>query len=285
VYAWDRSVLKWSIRVTRVAATASTRSAASPSSTPPSTEATLAQAGCRADSLGAGAACIKAVVKRSATLAVAVAVATLAVFATGCINKGEMRVLPPRPAPAQRQVAAPAPAQPVPEGHGRLLVDTTDGSMSVNARFKQGFVAPGNKPSSSRQGELCTTPCGADLPFGRYELFLYAPGQHGGDSFEVDVTEGTTHVLRAPTRTTAPTFVDTSSGVMIAAGIALMSLSPAILVAGVDEETDTISGGAVAGTVALFSVGAVLAIWGYLNNVEKTRGTTEPGASTIWRTP
>lgn len=108
------------------------------------------------------------------------------------------QVLEPRKPPPRTMPVVTFPAQPAGPGEGRLVVDSVDGPMHVRAQNLERFegAAPGPVPA----GTLCTTPCVADLPLGRYRLHL--SGLVGDpahdDVVEVEVREGVNVIRRAP---------------------------------------------------------------------------------------
>jgi len=95
-----------------------------------------------------------------------------------------VRMLPSRAIP--RRVLPPSvvePASSPPPGHGRVLVDVTDGPTDVEEVVARGKVAQkrtvlvGGVPHASTTMEdmemtkrLCQTPCYLDLPYGRHDL-------------------------------------------------------------------------------------------------------------------
>ncbi len=192
---------------------------------------------------------------------------------SGCA--GEPRILEPRTPPPRQVPSVALPQSAPPAGHGRVIVDTTDGPMRVTAEYDPSFVPPGSQPAVTRTGELCTTPCVADLPVGRYRLFFMATqGESRGDSDDLQVAQGLTFYRRAPGTYTAPSINNE-----IAPG-AIIVLGTVLLVAGTFMSTSRDPG--TNGLVVLgagFAATTAGGIWFY----NASRAVQQQGATTIWR--
>lgn len=103
-----------------------------------------------------------------------------------------VREIPPPATPE----AVPPPmgeAPPVPEGHGRLIVDVVDGPTEVRRMSTVSVVVGMDKDreitaSTTANESLCVAPCIVDLPLGRHVL---AFPMHGTRRLEMDtVTVG-----------------------------------------------------------------------------------------------
>jgi hypothetical protein len=161
---------------------------------------------------------------------------------------------------------------------GRLLVDTTDGPMRVTLQYDPRFSPPGASPPFSRTGELCTTPCAADLPFGAYRVFLASAGsEQRGDTDDLVIDAGLNVYRRAPGRYEAPTVADrVGPTFVLIAGMAAM-LGGGILLAG--------DGDKKAPGVALLAIGVGVSIGGGVWLYDASRATTQRGATTFFRRP
>lgn len=98
-----------------------------------------------------------------------------------------VRQLPPpaTPEPVAPQLQA---MPPVPEGHGRLIVDVVDGPTEVRRMTTTSVVVGMDKDrpitaSSTSSESLCVAPCAVDLPLGRHVL---AFPMHGSGRLEMD---------------------------------------------------------------------------------------------------
>jgi hypothetical protein len=172
------------------------------------------------------------------------------------------------------------PAAPVPEGRTRVVLMTTDGPMRITARADTEFVPPGTNAPPTRMGELCTTPCIADLPPGQYKLYLNAPDGTGDvDMLTVPATSGVTYYERAPGRFESPKWPLLATA-LIGVGVGLL-VGGAILA----SSPDTSSSGQQAGGYALLIGGGALAIVGGALWYDSSRGATRDGATSVWSEP
>jgi hypothetical protein len=158
-----------------------------------------------------------------------------------------------------------------------VIVDTTDGPMRVTAQYDPSFVPPGAPPIAGRTGELCTTPCVADLPLGRYRLFfLAAQGESRGDSDDLQVAPGVTFYRRAPGTYTAPSINNQiPPTAIIILGVALL-VTGSLMSARKDPEAP--------GLVLLgagFAATTAGGIWFY----NASRAVQQQGATTTWTQP
>ena len=108
-----------------------------------------------------------------------------AVLSTGCVGHR-----PPPAVPAAQMPNLELPPTPPPNGYGRVVLDTTDGSFAVESVEGQSFGAGVNATHTRR---LCQTPCAVDLSFGQHEL-RFIDGNRRGDTL-IDV-QGETTVVR-----------------------------------------------------------------------------------------
>jgi hypothetical protein len=194
---------------------------------------------------------------------------------SGAPRQLEARTPPPRELPPVEM-----PATPPPEGHGRVVFDTTDGRMRVTAQYDPRFAPPGHVAPSSRTGELCDTPCVADLPLGTYRLFL--SGQVGdgirGDSDDLEVKEGVTVYRRAPGKYTTPTFGEAIlPGIVLAVGLTAAAVGAAVMAQRDADGSAMVAGGTTFGLGVLISVGS--GIWLY----NATRAEQQEGSTTVWQ--
>jgi hypothetical protein len=173
------------------------------------------------------------------------------------------------------------PPSPPAAGNGRVVLDTTDGPMRVFMEADPSFVPPGAKAPPSRSGELCVTPCVADLPVGKYRLFMSAEGgeQHG-DTDDLLVGEGVTYYRRAPGKYTTPTIPEkVPPWLVIGLGAVLMPVGFALAVSSAAPNGG--SGDPVPGLL-LVGAGIGLGIGGGVWLYEASRATRQRGATTTW---
>jgi hypothetical protein len=158
----------------------------------------------------------------------------LFVFVAGC--HGEPKTLEPRTPPPRGAAPVTLPPTPVPDGYGRVILNGSDGPMKITARADTTFVPPGHPVPPNRTGDLCTTPCIADLPVGRYELYMTsADGSYAhGDTDMLDVTEGVTHYERAPGKFVQPKWIPVLPTLVVAVGVAA-ALGGGALLTGKDD--------------------------------------------------
>ena len=126
----------------------------------------------------------------------------LVLIASALMACSNVVVLPPRHAPPQAMPAIAMPATPVPEGHGRVVIDTSDGPMDVVAQTTASFTS--NVPP--RSGFLCRTPCAVDLPLGSYTLYFSGLSADAarGDVARLEVRPGINVLRRAPGKYQTP---------------------------------------------------------------------------------
>jgi hypothetical protein len=196
-------------------------------------------------------------------------VAVIACALTACSS---VKVLPPRHAPAQAMPAVAMPATPVPAGHGRVVIDTSDGPMDVVAQTTASFtsnVAP-------RSGFLCRTPCVVDLPLGSYTLYFSGLAKESarGDVARLDVREGINVLRRAPGKYEPPEEGSDFGVVLFVTGISALSLGVAL--AAISDEP--VPGIAVATLGAGVTVGGIALMPG-------KRAEQQEGATTTWNVP
>lgn len=166
------------------------------------------------------------------------------------------------------------PSAPVPEGHGRVVLDTTDGPMDVVARTDAAFVASAEVPS--RSGFLCRTPCVVDLPIGAYTL--YFSGLEGdaarGDVTRLEVRDGLNVLRRSPGKYQAPEDANALGVTLAVLGSTMLGIGIALAVS--TEEVPAgvgLSIGGTAGTVG----GIALAM--------PKRAEQQEGATSAWNVP
>jgi hypothetical protein len=202
--------------------------------------------------------------------------ALCALVVVGC--KGEPKVLEPRSPPPRATPPIALPSQPVPAGYGRVVLHGTDGRLRITARGDTAFVPPGTNVPPTRTGELCVTPCVADLPYGNYRLFMSsADGSYSQtDTDDLSVREGITYHVRAPGKYEPPTWLPVlPTVVLIAASVAVLG---GATLASRDEENRT------AGFV-LIGAGVAVGIGGGLLYYDASRGARQDGATTEWNEP
>jgi hypothetical protein len=164
------------------------------------------------------------------------------------------------------------PSTPPAERYARVIIDTTDGPMLVTARYDPSFVPPGGPPTTTQSGELCTTPCFADLPVGKYRFYLSAAAgtdPSAGDTDDVTLAEPGVYVYRrAPGRydTPSPTDQIGPAGVIIVSTVAI----------GGDDANQAAGGALVIGGIAGNIAGGV---WAY----EASRAVKQDGRATLFR--
>jgi len=120
-------------------------------------------------------------------VAVRIVAATLmtSVLSTGCVGHR-----PPPAEPAAQMPNLELPPTPPPNGHGRVILDTTEGSFAVEA-VEGHSVGVGVSATHTRL--LCQTPCAVDLTFGQHELQFTDGGRRGEAVIDV---QGETTVVR-----------------------------------------------------------------------------------------
>lgn len=208
-----------------------------------------------------------------------VAYACLAITALlGCA--GEPRVLEPRAPPPRATPAVQLPSAPPRPGEGRVVLDTVGEPMRVTVQADLGFVPPGAPTTPSRTGELCLTPCAADLPFGRYRLFLSSPSGEHGDADDLTVGEGLTIYRRAPGKYVTPSVANRAGPiVVIVLGLALASVGLTI------ASATAANNGSPAPALVLGGAGLAAAAVGWAWLYDASRAIQQSGATTTWREP
>lgn len=194
---------------------------------------------------------------------------------------GEPRVLPPRTPPARQLPALALPRTPVAADHGRVVLDTTDGPMRVVAEYDPSFAPPGAPPVTTRTGELCVTPCVADLPVGRYRLYLSSVSGDGrGDTDDLVVGEGLSAYRRAPGKYTTPTITNgIAPGALLIASMLAIAFGGALL-----GQSDG-DGGSTPGGLVLVGAGVGGLIGGGIWAYDASRAEQQEGSSTTWQVP
>jgi hypothetical protein len=175
------------------------------------------------------------------------------------------------------------PPSPPARGTGRVVFDTTDGPMRVSITSDPTFVPPGGSAPPSRSGELCLTPCVADLPQGKYRLFMYAEGgQQAGDSDDLVVGEGMTVYRRAPGKYTTPTITErVPPAIVTVLGVVLFSVGLSLTTVSAAPSTNGSSNSPLPGLL-LGGIGLGLGIGGGVWFYETSRATRQRGATTMW---
>jgi len=149
--------------------------------------------------------------------------------------------------------------------------------MRISVRADESFIPPGMSVPPNRSGELCTTPCVADLPAGRYKLFLVSADGSvpGGDVDTLEVRKGgVNYYVRSPGRSEPRTWLPALPVVMsIAGSIALIG---GLALLSTDEDSNKVAGGLLlgGGTIAIVAGGIVY--------YDASRGTQQEGATTSW---
>lgn len=165
-----------------------------------------------------------------------------------------------------------------PAGFGRVVLHGKDGPMRVVVQADPSFIPPGSAVPPTRTGELCpSTPCAADLPVGRYRLFLTsADGSFmHGDTDDLVVTEGVTYYVRAPGRYEAPHWIHAYPALLLAGAVALV-IGGSVLAS---EPGDTNRGVGIATMLG----GAGLGVWGGIELYDESRAKQQNGATTVWK--
>jgi hypothetical protein len=189
-------------------------------------------------------------------------------------------VLLPRAPPPRELPPIGLPSAPVPPGQARVVLDTTDGPMRVSVQSDPTFVPPGADRPPSRAGELCITPCVADLPMGRYRLFLSSTGADSrGDTDDILLGHGTTVYRRAPGKYETPSLTNAiPPAILVTLGIVLVVWSP--LVAAATDDSGTRTAG-----IALTGLGLASLVGGGIWLYDSRRAVEQEGATTLWQEP
>jgi hypothetical protein len=179
------------------------------------------------------------------------------------------------------------PPSPPPAGEGRIVLDTTDGPMHLSMASDPSFVPPNARAAPSRAGELCLTPCVADLPFGKYRLFMTGENGEHGDTDDLIVGEGLTVYRRAPGKYTTPTIPErVGPAILLGLGITLftvglvMASSSAASSAAAPQGSS--SGESAVPGLLLGGAGVALSIGGGVWLYEASRAIRQRGATTSW---
>lgn len=167
-----------------------------------------------------------------------------------------------------------------PGGYGRVVLHGTDGPMHIVAQADASFVPPGHSVPPTRTGDLCpSTPCVADLPVGRYKLYLSSADgafKHG-DTDELMVTEGVTYYVRAPGRYEPPEWLAPLPIVLLTGAVGLL-VAGTVLAANEHGSSDSRTAGYV-----MLGGGAAIGVWGSIELYESSRAKQQDGATTTWR--
>ena len=192
-------------------------------------------------------------------------------------------VLDPRTPPAREMPAVALPSTPPAPGAARVVLDTLDGPMRVSVQSDTTFVPPGSSRPPSRVGDLCVTPCVADIPAGRYTLFLAPTAANArGDTDDAIFGEGLNVYRRAPGKYETPSLGGlVLPGIVMVAGWVLATFGMVLAIAanGPNADTNRAVGGIMLGTGVAAGIGGI--IWMY----ESNRATQQDGATTAWRVP
>jgi len=201
--------------------------------------------------------------------------------ATSVACAGAPKVLPPREPPPPVQPYVQMPSQPVQPGYARVVLDAVDQPMRVAVRYDPNFIPPGGRPDTSKSGPLCVTPCVADLPTGRYRLYLSSLGDGdtgSGDTDDVEFSPGYYVYLRAPGRYETPSQSAQVLPVLVMTlGLTTMLLGSLGLGDAYSHSTNPAGGYAVLALGLGGTIGG--AIWWY----DSSRAIRQEGATSLWR--
>ena len=191
---------------------------------------------------------------------------------------GAPKELPPRTPPSRAQPLE-LPGDPIPEKHGRLVLNGTDGPLKVSARGNTVFIPAGRQSAPSQTGELCVTPCIVDLPAGKYRLFMTsADGSYDrGDTDNIEVREGVNFYVRAPGKFEPPTWIHILPNLVIVTGVLMVAVG-----AGLSNQE---SGDGQTLGLGLMVGGVAVGVGGGLLLYDASRGSHQEGASTRWWQP
>jgi hypothetical protein len=191
---------------------------------------------------------------------------------------GEPRTLEPRSPPPRQMPAVALPPTPLAPGQARVVFEGIDGPMRLSVQSDPTFVPPGADRAPSRVGELCVTPCVADLPAGRYRLFLAPTGSvSSGDTDDITVSPGLTVYRRAPGKYETPSFANAiPPALLLTVSLVLTVWAPLIAAASNDSGTRT-GWLAVAGLAVAGDIGG--GFWLY----DSRRAIQQQGATTLWQ--
>ena len=171
------------------------------------------------------------------------------------------------------------PPNPPAAGLTRVVLDTTDGPMRVEARGDLEFVPPGGNLRPTRFGELCVTPCVVDLPAGKYKLYLTPAGgtyEHG-DVDIMSLREGINYYVRAPGKFDPPQWIHVLPSLVLLSGITIFVVGAGFATSH-DSGAQAIGWAFMAGGVGVTTAGGI-----YL--YDASRGSTQEGATTSWWEP
>jgi hypothetical protein len=161
-----------------------------------------------------------------------------------------------------------------------VVLDTTDGPMRVTAQADSSFVPPGSSVAPSRTGELCLTPCAADLPTGRYRLFMSSVDGEHGDTDDLIVREGTTVYRRAPGKYETPSISNrVPAALVLSLGLVLTSVG-LVVAAGSSTSSQSSS---MTGGLLLTGLGGAIAVGGGFWLYDASRAVRQSGATTVWQ--
>jgi len=150
--------------------------------------------------------------------------------------------------------------------------------MRVTVEADPGFVPPGATVAPSRTGQLCLTPCAADLPFGRYRVYLSSPSGQHGDVDELIVDQGLTVYRRAPGQYVTPSVANKAAPlVVVVLGLALATVGLTLAASSAANNGSAAPGLVVGG----LGIAAAAAGWGWL--YDASRAVQQSGATTTWR--
>lgn len=180
------------------------------------------------------------------------------------------------------------PDTPVSGGFGRVVLESVDGRAEVFAVWAGPLDEPTHQVPTQQprqfNGRICLTPCTADLPLGRYDIYFTARfgTEVRGDAALLTVHRGLNVHRRALGAGTPPSDDDRS------AGYALAALGSTGLAAGAGLTLGAaVTGGeqvSMAAGVVTLVIGAVTALVGGIV-LDRARATERAGASTTWVEP
>jgi hypothetical protein len=160
-----------------------------------------------------------------------------------------------------------------------VILDTTDGPMHVTAQADPGFVPPGASAAPSRTGELCLTPCAADLPTGRYRLFMSSVDGGHGDTDDLIVREGTTVYRRAPGKYETPSVSNrVPPALVMTLGVVLTSVGLVVAAGSSPSSRDATTSG-----LLLTGLGGAMAVGGGIWLYDASRAVRQSGSTTVWQ--
>lgn len=160
------------------------------------------------------------------------------------------------------------------------MLHGTDGRLRVTARGDTAFVPPGTNVPPTRTGELCVTPCVADLPYGNYRLFMSsADGSYSQtDTDDLSVREGVTYHVRAPGKYEPPTWLPVLPTVVLA--VATVAVLGGAALASKKDDKDSQTTGFI-----MIGAGVGIGIGGGILYYDASRAKRQDGATTEWNEP